>query len=1069
MNEMLKKYINILNEKYLSGQSTEHSFRPVLEELLKEYQPDFVIINEARRQECGAPDFIINNVNNIPIGYIETKNINDNDLTGEDRNKEQFDRYKEALPNIIFTDYLDFYFYRNFQLLTSIRIAEIIEDKIIPIPCNFDDFERQLNEFYSFKGQNIKNPTDLAKLMAGKAKLLANQISRTLQIEIEEESIQTSSNQKESLLAQYKSFQKYLIHNISIEGFSDAYAQTITYGLFAARSRDTSKDTFSRQEALSLIPKSNPFLKSFFTYIASNDLDERVSWIIDELVTIYSFVNLEHLLKNYGKETDREDPIIHFFEDFLEAYDGKTREQRGVWYTPKPIVDFIVRSVDEILVKEFDLQKGIADSSKVDIRVKIQDREINTKVHKVQILDPAVGTGTFLNQVVNVIHEKYKNQQGQWEAYVTDNLIPRLNGFELLMAPYAIAHLKLDLTLQETGYDVNTQSKSTRFNIFLTDSLEEAHSQVESLFTVWLSNEANLANYIKRDAPVMCIIGNPPYSGESINQGEWITELIDDYKKEPGGKIALDEKNPKWISDDYVKFIRMAQFLINKNKKGVIAFINPHGYLDNPTFRGMRWNLLKDFDKIYTLDLHGNATKNEVSPDGTPDKNVFDIKQGVSINIFIKTGKKKANELGKIYHHEIYGSRESKFDYLCTHSYSNVPYQEVNTKNKYCFFVPKEYNNPEEYKSGIPIKKLFKLNSVGIVTARDNLVIDFEEKDLIRRINRFCDKSYTDNEVRYYYFDMNYTKNRVLVDTSKWSLSEARKKIRKLRHEKQIKNILYRPFDVRYIYHHSEMIERDRKDVMQHMINHNNVGLAICRQYKTGKTYQHISIANGIIDLCYVSNKTSESTYLLPLYLYIKNGNGTYEKVPNLDCEIAKEIANKMGATYVANEEDITENVECITPLDILDYIYAVLHSPNYRSTYNAQLKEDFPLVPYPNDIAVFRELVAFGSKLRQLHLLESSSIDPFDISYPIAGNNKITRLHPKYEDNKVYINKEQYFGDVPEEVWDFYVGGYQPAQKWLKDRKERELNSDEIEHYQKIICSLKQTIDIMEQIDELI
>lgn len=1064
MNEMLKKYINILNEKYLSGQSTEHSFRPVLEELLKEYQPDFVIINEARRQECGAPDFIINNVNNIPIGYIETKNINDNDLTGEDRNKEQFDRYKEALPNIIFTDYLDFYFYRNFQLLTSIRIAEIIEDKIIPIPCNFDDFERQLNEFYSFKGQNIKNPTDLAKLMAGKAKLLANQISRTLQIEIEEETIQTSSNQKESLLAQYKSFQKYLIHNISIEGFSDAYAQTITYGLFAARSRDTSKDTFSRQEALSLIPKSNPFLKSFFTYIASNDLDERVSWIIDELVTIYSFVNLEHLLKNYGKETDREDPIIHFFEDFLEAYDGKTREQRGVWYTPKPIVDFIVRSVDEILVKEFDLQKGIADSSKVDIKVKIQDREINTKVHKVQILDPAVGTGTFLNQVVNVIHEKYKNQQGQWEAYVTDNLIPRLNGFELLMAPYAIAHLKLDLTLQETGYDVNTQSKSTRFNIFLTDSLEEAHSQVESLFTVWLSNEANLANYIKRDAPVMCIIGNPPYSGESINQGEWITELIDDYKKEPGGKIALDEKNPKWISDDYVKFIRMAQFLINKNKKGVIAFINPHGYLDNPTFRGMRWNLLKDFDKIYTLDLHGNATKNEVSPDGTPDKNVFDIKQGVSINIFIKTGKKKANELGKIYHHEIYGSRESKFDYLCTHSYSNVPYEEVNTKNKYCFFVPKEYNNPEEYKSGIPIKKLFKLNSVGIVTARDNFTVFFDKSDLMRTLNKFLDL--TDEEARLQF--------NLSADTRDWKVKYARKDIkRSYPHRGQFTMIHYKPFDYRYTFYTGitkGYYSYPRKDVMQHLLHTTDKNYALITPRQCVSSWRHVFISDkiGALNITGTAGRYGAG-YYYPLYLYIKNGNGTYEKVPNLDCEIAKEIANKMGATYVANEEYITENAECITPLDILDYIYAVLHSPNYRSTYYAQLKEDFPLVPYPNDIAVFRELVAFGSKLRQLHLLESSSIDPFDISYPIAGNNKITRLYPKYEDNKVYINKEQYFGDVPQEVWDFYVGGYQPAQKWLKDRKERELNSDEIEHYQKIICALKQTIDIMEQIDELI
>jgi len=416
-----------------------------------------------------------------------------------------------------------------------------------------------------------------------------------------------------------------------------SYCFTNPYGMFAARLHDTTLEDFTRQEAAELIPKSNPFLRKLFGYVAGPDIDERIKRTVDNLADVFRATNVEELLKNFGKSTQTNDPIIHFYETFLSEYDPKLRKSRGVWYTPEPVVNFIVRAVDDILKTEFNLPQGLADTSKTKIKVPEQGstKLVEKEVHKVQILDPATGTGTFLSEVVKLIYNKnFKNLQGVWSSYVEEHLIPRLNGFEILMASYSMAHLKLDMLLRETGYK---PTRDQRFNIYLTNSLEEHHPDTGTLFSNWLSTEANDANHIKRDTPVMCVIGNPPYSGESSNKGKWIMDLMEDYKKEPGGKQKLQERNPKWINDDYVKFLRYGQYYIEKNGEGILAFINPHGFLDNPTFRGMRWNLLKTYDKIYTIDLHGNSKKKEVSPDGSPDVNVFDIMQGVSINLFVKT------------------------------------------------------------------------------------------------------------------------------------------------------------------------------------------------------------------------------------------------------------------------------------------------------------------------------------------------------------------------------------------------------------------------------------------------
>ncbi|MBC7587974.1 MAG: DNA methyltransferase, partial [Chitinophagaceae bacterium] len=602
----LDQYIQNISNRYKQGNATEHTFRGDLQQLLESLVPDIRATNEPKRQKCGAPDYILTK-KEIPVGFIEAKDIGDKDLGGLKKtgNKEQFDRYKASLSNIIFTDYLDFHLYNDGQLITTIAIGVLDNGSIKPLPGNFAAFTNLIKDFCTHISQTIKSSKRLAEMMAGKARLLADVIEKALN---SDEATQENSTLKEQMLA----FKEILIHDITPKAFADVYAQTIAYGMFAARLHDPTLPTFSRQEAAELIPKSNPFLRKLFGYIAGPDIDDRIKWIVDSLVEVFLACNVEELLKTYGKSTRTEDPIIHFYETFLSEYDASLRKARGVWYTPHPVVNFIVRAVDDILKTEFNLPQGLADTSKTKIKVNLQTTDkrytnnvktIEEEMHRVQILDPATGTGTFLAEVVKHIHQQFEGQQGIWSNYVEKHLLPRLNGFELLMASYAMAHLQLDILLKETGYLPSFGGAGGgRFKIYLTNSLEESHPDTGTLFANWLSSEANEANQIKRDTPVMCIIGNPPYSGESANKGDWIMKLMEDYKKEPGGKEKLKERNPKWINDDYVKFLRYGQHFIEKNGSGVLAFINPHGFLDNPTFRGMRWNLLKTYDKIYTID-----------------------------------------------------------------------------------------------------------------------------------------------------------------------------------------------------------------------------------------------------------------------------------------------------------------------------------------------------------------------------------------------------------------------------------------------------------------------------------
>lgn len=1048
----LDQYIDNINQRYKAGIATEHTFRGSLEQLIESIVPTIRATNEPKRQSCGAPDYILTK-KDIPVGFIEAKDIGDRDLEGLKKtgNKEQFDRYKASLSNLIFTDYLTFILYREGEFVTKVSIAEITDKGIKPLTENFASFENLIKDFCTHIGQTIKSSKKLAEMMAGKARLLSEIIEKALN---SDEENSEDSTLKEQMLA----FKDILIHDITAKGFADVYAQTIAYGMFAARLHDPTINSFSRQEAAELIPKSNPFLRKLFGYIAGIDVDDRIKWIVDDLVNIFLACNVEEILRNYGKSTKMEDPIIHFYENFLSEYDPKLRKARGVWYTPAPVVNFIVRAVDDILKTEFDLPQGLADTSKTTIQVGVQStdkrysdniKKIDKEVHRVQILDPATGTGTFLAEVVKHVYKKFEGQQGIWSNYVETHLLPRLNGFELLMASYAMAHLKLDLLLKETGFK---PTKDQRFRVYLTNSLEEHHPDTGTLFANWLSSEANEANHIKRDTPVMCIIGNPPYSGISSNNGKWISDLIEDYKYIDG--VHFNERK-HWLNDDYVKFIRYGQHFIEKNGSGVLAFINPHGFLDNPTFRGMRWNLLKTYDNIYTIDLHGNSKKKEVCPDGSPDVNVFDIMQGVAITVFVKSGKKKKNELGEVFHYDLFGKRDTKYDFLTDKSLDSIHFEKLVPNSPNYFFIPKNEVGRTFYESGFGIEKLFSKNVTGIVTMGDNFVIDDNKDVLYERISDFLKNEYSEDYLnKEFGLGKNYA-SWILENKSKIDLEVS-----------SLSKISYRPFDDRWTYFDNKLIWRWRFDVNRNFFNKDNIGLVVGRQ-STDEYWCNVQMSKFMIDNRYhFSYKGTASQF--PLYLYPDTKAQqtielSPERTPNLNAEIVNQIANKLGLRFT-NEKDADENT--FAPIDILDYIYAVLHSPTYREKYKEFLKIDFPRVPYPKDKEMFCQLVKLGGEIRQIHLLESPTVEKYITQYPIDGTNEVGK--PKYENGKVYINETQYFDNVPEVAWNFFIGGYQPAQKWLKDRKERKLEFDDILHYQKIIVALTETDRIMAEIDKI-
>lgn len=1040
----IKEYIAAVNQQFKTGIAREHAYRPALQQFLSSLMPFAVVTNEPARVACGAPDFIVSEKKTgLPIAFFEAKDIDDSDLDGRRSHKEQFSRYKSSLDTIVFTDYLDFHLYESGEWVENVRIGEIRGDKIVLVKENEAKFLELISHVGNSHPQKITSASRLAAIMASKARLLAETIKKSF-------SEENNSYDNRQLQGQYEAFKKVLIHDLTTDAFSDIYAQTIAYGMFAARLHDTTPEDFSRMEAATLIPKSNPFLRQVFQSIAGFNIDDRISWIVDDLVATFQSTDIEKIMGTYSKDEIHNDPMIHFYEDFLAAYDPQLRKAKGVWYTPQPVVQFIVKSVDEILQKEFGLPMGLADSGKIHWDVvneqytgkKGETKTISKEFHRVQILDPATGTGTFLAEVIRQVYSKFENMKGMWQGYVEDSLLPRLNGFEILMASYAVAHLKLDMLLKNTGYN---HVKDSRFKVFLTNSLEECDPDTGTLFSTWLSDEATEANYIKRDCPVMVMIGNPPYSGISSNNGEWITNLIEEYKKEPGGKEKLHERKI-WLNDDYVKFLRLAQMYVDRTGSGVVAYINNNGFLDNPTFRGMRWNLMRSFDKIYVLNLHGNSQKKETAPNGGKDENVFDIMVGTSINIFVKTGKKRKDELAEVRYADIYGERDFKYDFLRANSCSSVDYQLVSPVSPFFFWNKNDYSAKAEYDAGFSVEELFCCNVMGVTTARDRMVIDTDRNRLLERIRRFADPNYTDDETRQYFFG-NKTAGKYLPGDSRgWSMSKARNSIRGFDHNSVIIPITYRPFDNEFIYYCQEMVDWPRMSIMRHL-QEENVGFCSVRINSRDNEHTYF-VTDNIMDKTLLSSKDNANVF--PLYLYEND-----EKRPNLDKDIWSRINVSVGRE--------------VNPEEVLGYIYGVLYSTKYREKYKEFLKVDFPRVPYPSSSEKFQMIAEKGNELISLHLMKDADHWPISVTFPENGDNIIEELTWSAEEGgRVKINKTQYLGNVSAIAWNAFIGGYQPAQKWLKDRKGRALGFQDILHYGRILYALEQTDRIMKEIDEI-
>ena len=991
-NETTKNFIQKVIETYESGHAREHSYRPALKDFFEKVT-ELKVINEPKRSEYGAPDFVFLK-GKIVIAYAEAKDV---DVSlAEIEKSEQMERYY-GYSNIILTNGLEFRFYRNATPYADpIVIAELKNGSIFQQEHNFGLLEDTIRDFIKESKEPIKSGKILAKVMAGKARRIRDNIKKFLADE--------NSTKNADLLSVYEVIKRLLLADLDKNKFADMYAQTLVYGLFVARYYDEKSDEdFTRQKARDLVPASNPFLRHFFDHIAGSSFDSRIEMIVNELCEEFTHADVEAIVHNYYKvdKDDSRDPIIHFYEDFLQEYDPSERKKMGVFYTPLPVVRFIVRAIDDILKKDFGLSGGLADSSKTKIERDVQGKKRKESVHKVQILDPATGTGTFLNETILQIKKSFVGQEGRWNQYVNNDLLPRLHGFELMMASYTIAHLKLSSTIAETGAKI----ENTRLGVYLTNSLEKSEAEEQTLFSFGLgkaiTEESNQANKVKNELPIMVVMGNPPYNVSSQNKSEWIHDLTQTYKNN------LEERNIQPLSDDYIKFVRLAENLIEKNGEGIIGMITNNSFLDGVIHRQMRKHLIETFDNIYILDLHGNSKKKEKDLNGGKDENVFAIQQGVSISIFVKT-KSKNKKIADVYHADFFGRQKVKFETLDNSTIQNTKWKKLDYKEPYYFFVPKDFSNESEYGNFFSVENLFNVNNAGVATGKDEIYVNFDKENLIKNLN----KSDID-------FD-----------------------------EDLICQYNYRLFDIKYFVYDTKLIQRLRTRVMDHIYKKDNQVL-VTTKILSSDNFSHVFISEIVGDRCLLSNRGKEANYYFPLYLYTEDGT----KISNLKKEIVDKIEKVVGK---------------VSPEDILDYIYAVLYSPNYREKYKEFLKIDFPRVPYPKDAESFKKLVELGRELRGLHLLESPKVNNFITTFSESGSDTVEKTYPKYKNGNVYINEKQYFGGVPEVAWNFYIGGYQPAQKWLKDRRERILSNTDIEHYQKMIVALAETDRIMKEIDKV-
>jgi len=1016
---MLKAYIKEIFKVTKRGDAREESYYKTLESLVENFaqsinRPKTEVTILPKKTEAGNPDFRVWDGKQHIVGYIEAKPPTEENLDKIEES-EQLKRYRSAFANVILTNSFEFRLYRNGSLIDKVQIGRPFiarELKLVPPVENKDKFLDFLNKFFAFSLPLKYTPKTLAEALASRTHYLREQVLLEL------------DRRNGDLLGFYEAFQQHLIAGLTKEDFADMYAQTITYGLFAASTR--CKGEFTRRLAFDNIPKTIGILRDVFRFASLEEPGERLSWIIDDIANVLAVADVKQILHRYFVEGRGKDPIVHFYETFLTEYDPKEREKRGVYYTPQEVVSYIVRSLNTILKEYFDKADGFATDS-------------------ITVLDPAAGTLTFLAEASAIAVNEFSVSYGT--AGITElikkHVLGNFYAFELMMAPYAIGHLKMGFLLEELGYKL---ADDDRFKLYLTNTLdmkELAETALPGMSS--LSKESHAAGVVKKEKPILVILGNPPYSGHSANKRPWISKEIRQYYQVDGK--PLDEKNPKWLQDDYVKFIRFAQWKIDQAGEGVLGFITNHSYLDNPTFRGMRWSLMSSFDHIYILDLHGNAKKKEKCPDGSKDENVFDIQQGVAIILAIK----KKGLRGKITHHDRWGLRENKYEWLKNNDIKSTKWKKLTPKSEFYFFVPRDEKLSTRYHKYSKITDIFPANSVGVVTSRDKFVIDPDKSELKKRIRMFRDKNIPDSIIKQAFG---------LKDKTTWKVKDARKKVTEQETwEKYIIPILYRPFDRQWIFYNDAAVERTRKEVMRHMMQEN---LAVCvgragQVVGLEKPWNIVFCAQTITDLnlFYRGGNVTFPLYLYPEEdLYNNSNTKTYQPEVNIQPTL-----------FEALEKAYSRKPK---PEQVLYYIYAVLYSNIYRKRYTEFLKTDFPRVPFCSDFDLFRAMAKLGENLVDLHLMKSKKLVKPIAKFEGKGNNLVEKVKYEKKRSLVYINPGRHFSPISKDIWEYQIGGYQVMAKWLKDRKGRRLSLEDIKHYCRIATVIKETLSVQKKIDTI-
>ncbi|WP_026701698.1 type ISP restriction/modification enzyme [Salibacterium aidingense] len=1064
MKSEIRKYLKSISHEAKSRRSTEHTFRPAIKQLLDAFH-GISAINEPKRQNIGMPDFLISD-GYIPIGYIETKDISTS-LDDVERT-EQISRYLNGLENFILTNYIEFRWYVRGEHRKTVSLGILQPNYTIQIKTEgLSSFIEMLKNFYNQSSSTVNSSKELAERMAAMAKLIYEVIDKTFV---------KGSNRDKNLMRQYETLKQTVMHTLTPIEFADMYAQTIVYGLFSAR-LNVIEDAFTREKAGFLIPKTNPFLRELFNHLAGPSLNDSLIWIVDEVIQLLKNTDVRNILKEF--DSIKEDPMIHFYETFLNFYKPEERTTRGVYYTPTAAVSFMVRSLDKILKNDFDLYEGLADTSQTITREEIISKNQTRKYYipKVQILDPAVGTGTFLHKIIDHIYkDSFKNNQGLWSGYVRNNLLPRLYGFELLMASYTIAHMKLDLKLKQTGYNFEGSDQDNRLRVFLTNTLDKPGETNNPLFmSQFIAGEAESANKIKSNEPIMAIIGNPPYSGDSANDIEWMKQLmrgfdettekvVESYFKVDGQ--PLGERNPKWLNDDYVKFLRFAQWKIAQRGYGVVVFITPHGFLDNPTFRGMRESLMKTFDDLYVIDLHGNANKKEGI--STNDQNIFDIRTGIAISLFIKRDNRR--KITRVYHTEMWGSREEKYEWLNTNDIKSLFWTKLKPKKPFYYFSPQlsSYTN-EYYERGVSITEAMPVHSTGIVTARDRFTIHWNTEDVMDTISTFV--NLTPEEARDH-FDLSR-------DVRDWKVHLAQEDIINTgQSDENIVPIHYRPYDIRYTYYTGKsrgFLCMPRAKTMRNMIERDdNIALVTTRLTK-GESFNHLLVSRHIIDSITLSDNSSNRSYIFPLlFKNTKNSRTEVNFSPNFikTLEQKTRLVVDKKCSNIDDEKKDNKEQSRIDPIDIFGYLISILSSTLYKERYAEELTRDYPHIQITSNPTLFLNLCKKGKDLTRVLLLEYEP--SLKTNFPVEGTNVVDHnaIKFKYSDDakgQLWLNEKQFLENVPIEAWEHMVGGYQLLSKWLKVRDGRKLEYIELKHLQHLIAMIIDSSKIIVEIDEII